>query len=94
MQVYIVCSSLNNDSTPITMSLAVICRFSQIIMYEIMLCFCDILCKLLVASLILSGAHNLLVRKNALFFLFLRVLFSIGDVMGKRGDVDMSCQST
>ena len=43
MQVYIVCSSLNNDSTPITMSLAVICRFSQIIMYELMLCFCDIL---------------------------------------------------
>jgi hypothetical protein len=43
MQVYIVCSSLNNDSTPITMSLAVICHFSQIIMYELMLCFCDIL---------------------------------------------------
>ena len=41
----------------------------------------DTLCKLLVTSLNLSGAHNLLVRKNALFFLFLRVLFSIGGVM-------------
>ena len=36
-------SSDDNDSASITISLAVLCHFSEIIMNEIMLCFCNIL---------------------------------------------------